>query len=531
MVFGSPYGATFGLGQALANVPNAYLQGQQIAQENAANQLNMQAKQQQMNQQNTLFQQQQAQQQKQLAMQQELQGANGDLDKIAQININHGNIPGYQEAINAQQTVHQQLTTSAVKSVLASDGNINPEINKAINKIPMFQGYEYTGATKDKDGDIDHYSFQKTDPMTGKTITQQFSRSALAMMGENLQQGLAYKQKEDELAIMQQQHADILKHQTTQDALKEKHENAQEKYQQGMLGVARENATTKANTTGGELTPEARVIEVEKFIKTGKLDSDISQRYPAERLKIINAAAEKITQEGRPVDLSEQNLKYKAAGGAYKYWTIGAGATAFRQQETIQDHIKTLKDIVNKLDNGDVQGANKLSTMYGVQFGNNAPTNYKIAAGVLSKEVGKYLSGTTSSKAERSELQELLPVINSPSQFKGGLDTLDKLIQGQRKNWTEQRNMSLREEIPFSNNQPSGKSDNSNLSSNSPSKTPTQPLSKFHINKETGQIVGWNGSNWVDTKTGVKISSNNTTNSEPPIGHTIGYQNINTETA
>lgn len=194
----------------------------------------------------------------------------------------------------------------------------------------------------------------------------------------------------------------------------------------------------------GGLTQDAKDLMVDQFRKTGTLPAVGQGKAGTQlRMDIINGAAAKDKAEGTVTDLAEAKKSFKTQQDAMKYFTTGQGASAMRQQETILHHAKVFEQIADALDNGNWQLANRLGAEVGAQFGDDKPTNLKIAANIFSAEVGKYLAGAQGSAEERAELAKLLPVFNSPSQFKGGLKTLSNLVEGQRKSWMRQRTAAL----------------------------------------------------------------------------------------
>jgi len=161
-----------------------------------------------------------------------------------------------------------------------------------------------------------------------------------------------------------------------------------------------------------------------------------------------NARAEYLAQQGGG-DIAQNKIQFKTQQDAQKYFTTGGGADAFRQQETILHHAQVFGQIYDALNNGNTQLANKLGNEFGVQFGSDQATNAKIVGQVMSAEVGKYLAGNQGSKEERAELAGLIPTFSSPAQAKGGLQTLQTLVQGQRASWTAQRDAALKGQVAF----------------------------------------------------------------------------------
>ena len=199
--------------------------------------------------------------------------------------------------------------------------------------------------------------------------------------------------------------------------------------------------------SGGGLTPDGLAMLVDKYRKTGILDGDVG-RNPALRAQVVNAAAAADKAEGKSSDLAGAKMGFKTTQEARTYFTTGKGADAFRQQETILHHADAFSKIADALNNGDMQGANKLANAVGIQLGSDKATNYKIVSQIMSAEVGKYLAGGQSTEAERSELSNLIPSFSSPSQIKNGLQTLKTLVEGQRKSWTAQRDAALSGKVP-----------------------------------------------------------------------------------
>jgi hypothetical protein len=198
---------------------------------------------------------------------------------------------------------------------------------------------------------------------------------------------------------------------------------------------------------GGGLTPEAMDMLVNKYRQTGVLDADVG-RNPALRTKIINAAASK-----GEVDLAGAKTTFKNKQEATKYFTTGKGADAGRQQETILHHAEAFQQMASALDNGNVQAANKFANQLGIQLGKDKARNIELAGQILSAEVGKYLSGGTGTEAERAEMSKMLPMFSSPQQFRGALNTLSTMVQGQRQSWVKQRNDALSGRVPFTESQ------------------------------------------------------------------------------
>lgn len=160
----------------------------------------------------------------------------------------------------------------------------------------------------------------------------------------------------------------------------------------------------------------------------------------------INVRANAIAIQNGDTEGLDQAI-FKNRRDALRFYTIGRGGDSFRQQEVILHHIDKFREIANLLNNGKVQLANKIGNEFGVQFGSDQVTNFRIAGAILSAEVGSYLAKGPGTKDERSHLEEKIPDFSSPKAFNGALDTLDSFVNAQRAAWTRQKEANLRGKV------------------------------------------------------------------------------------
>jgi len=212
--------------------------------------------------------------------------------------------------------------------------------------------------------------------------------------------------------------------------------------------IARANAQApKVNMAqmplGNVSTPleDAGEERIARLVAEGRMATPPMSRNNPRNLRIIARADSIKMENGEGEGLDATTFPTRQA--AMKYFTTGKGADAFRQQDTILHHTKAFEKISNELENNNIQAANKIANQYGIQMGSDKATNYKIAAQIISSEVGKYLAGGTSTQAEREEIAHLLPMFSSPQQFKGAVNTLTLLIEGQRRAWEKQKESAL----------------------------------------------------------------------------------------
>jgi hypothetical protein len=104
---------------------------------------------------------------------------------------------------------------------------------------------------------------------------------------------------------------------------------------------------------------------------------------------------------------------------------------------TAREHMKTFRSLADALDNTDVQALNKLGNAFGVQFGSDKATNFRIAAQAFGGEVGKAFDGAGVVAGEREQAEKNFNDAMAKGQFKGAIETVDKLLAGKQKSAKE----------------------------------------------------------------------------------------------
>lgn len=100
---------------------------------------------------------------------------------------------------------------------------------------------------------------------------------------------------------------------------------------------------------------------------------------------------------------------------------------------TAREHMKTFSQLADALNNGDVQAANKIGNAFGVQFGSDKATNFKIASQAFGGEVGKAFDGAGVTQSERESASKSFNENMSPQQFRGAVKTVDDLLAGKQR--------------------------------------------------------------------------------------------------
>lgn len=113
-------------------------------------------------------------------------------------------------------------------------------------------------------------------------------------------------------------------------------------------------------------------------------------------------------------------------------YTSGNVADQLLAIGTAREHMKTFSKLADALDNNNVQLLNKLGNEFGIQFGSDKTTNFRIAQEAFGGEVGKAFDGAGVVAAERADARKAYNDQMSKGQFKGAVQTVDELLAGKQ---------------------------------------------------------------------------------------------------
>lgn len=95
------------------------------------------------------------------------------------------------------------------------------------------------------------------------------------------------------------------------------------------------------------------------------------------------------------------------------------------------NHLDTLGDLSNALQNGDVQSINSMSQKISQEFGVAAPTNFDAAKQLVSDEIVKAIVGSGGGVQDRESAAAAIGRAQSPQQLSGVINTYKNLLAGQ----------------------------------------------------------------------------------------------------
>ena len=109
----------------------------------------------------------------------------------------------------------------------------------------------------------------------------------------------------------------------------------------------------------------------------------------------------------------------------------GTSSKSVRSFNVMVSHLKTLNTLATALNNNDVQSINRISNIFGQQFGKSAPTSFAAAKRIVSDEIVKAVTGAAGALGDREEAQNTLDSANTPAQLAGVINTYMQLAAGQ----------------------------------------------------------------------------------------------------
>jgi len=145
-----------------------------------------------------------------------------------------------------------------------------------------------------------------------------------------------------------------------------------------------------------------------------------------------------ITQLVQLIDPTYDATSYKTKQGTENAFTSGRLGATVRSFNVVNDHLTTLGQLSDALQNGDVQLINKVGNFFAAQTGSTAPTNFDAAKRIVADEVTKAVLGSGGALGDRKAVDDAINGAKTPEQLKGVIDTYQKLINGQLNGFRQQ---------------------------------------------------------------------------------------------
>lgn len=126
-------------------------------------------------------------------------------------------------------------------------------------------------------------------------------------------------------------------------------------------------------------------------------------------------------------DASQYGTKVKARND----FATGKNGNTVRSLNVAVQHLDQLGQLSAALNNGDIQGVNKISQFIAQQTGSAAPTNFGAAKQLVADEVVKAIVGAGGGVSDRETAAANISRASSPQQLAGVIQTYKGLMAGQ----------------------------------------------------------------------------------------------------
>ena len=212
--------------------------------------------------------------------------------------------------------------------------------------------------------------------------------------------------------------------------------------QQG-LEIQKLKSQTAQSIADKKLEAQERMVnaKIESLAKKGSAD-------PAQVESIANMVANyqmpapsarvMATDFGKQVMARVQQLKpdysasdYAAMDKAVKSFSTGKQGDTVRSLNVAVDHIGTAMGLIDALNNGQINTANKLKNAVASWAGDVDVTNFEAVKGIVADEITKSVVGGAGAWADREEMAKQIRSSNSAEQIRGVLDKFEHLMAGQ----------------------------------------------------------------------------------------------------
>jgi len=189
----------------------------------------------------------------------------------------------------------------------------------------------------------------------------------------------------------------------------------------------------EADSSGG-LSPQALDIAAQMVVQSGVMPPLGSGKNASlARVQVMNRVAEMTGTDAAAgasnIIGNQQNTL--AAKKTLTDFTSGISARKVTSNNTAINHLQTMYELANDLNNKDIRIVNAAGNAFATATGQPAPTNFNAAKQLVAAEVIKAVVNNGGGVTERQEAAESFARANSPEQLKGVINTYRVLLGGQ----------------------------------------------------------------------------------------------------
>ena len=196
------------------------------------------------------------------------------------------------------------------------------------------------------------------------------------------------------------------------------------------------------STVGGDgaevvdfMTPEAQLGAAQYYKDTGTLPPLGNSKLAARaRINILNMAyklraGESPESVAKSISSNKQNRA--AEQQTLKSFSGGIEGRSVRAMNTATDHLFTLQEAADALNNGNVRLFNDIGNKINKEIGVAAPVTFDGVKKIVAGEIVKATTGSAGALGDREEVQASIMAANSPKQLLDQIEYYKKLMAGQ----------------------------------------------------------------------------------------------------
>lgn len=205
--------------------------------------------------------------------------------------------------------------------------------------------------------------------------------------------------------------------------------------------VAQAASTTGANgPIDPSLSGDAYLAELEKrlpgYARTVKAVGDYRQSITS--LSRNAGFRERVLADALRYNPAYDQTQYGGKNRAVSNFAAGVEGRTVRSLNVAIDHLATLSEAANALNNGDIPAVNKIVNYYRQQTGSPLTTNFDSIKQVVSAEIAKAVVGGQTALHDRDDMARRAANSQSPAQLQGIVTEFQKLMAGQMKGLRQQ---------------------------------------------------------------------------------------------
>jgi hypothetical protein len=189
------------------------------------------------------------------------------------------------------------------------------------------------------------------------------------------------------------------------------------------LGQGQQRIDQKQQGAGAASSPET--------IETTAKGIAAYQLAPLSSYAMRSPGGQAIMSRALQINPGYRSTEYAARLSGERAFGAGQQGNTARSISVTIDHLATMQDLGEALQNNDNRTLNRLQNVLMTEFGFEGPVDFNAAKEIVGDEVAKAVIGGTNAEADRAAIHDKLNAANTPEQLLGVIRTFKKLLGGQ----------------------------------------------------------------------------------------------------